>query len=67
VSFASHAFAAFDWHGYILKATVQFVESNTEALLKKFNLPVKGFSYPYTIKKISVDQDMVPQLRLFDD
>ena len=61
------AYAAFDWKGNILTATVTFSKDETLEILNRFNPQVTGFEIPYFIKLISVDQDMVPQLRLFDD
>lgn len=61
------AYAAFDWKGNILTSTIQLSEIETLRILKKYNPQVTGFEIPYKIKKISVDQDMVAQLRLFDD
>ena len=61
------AYAAFDWKGNILKATVTFSKDETLQILNRFNPQVAGFEIPYHIKLVSVDEDMVPQLRLFEN
>lgn len=61
------AYAAFDWKGNMLTSTVRFTKEDTIKILNKLNPQVTGFEIPFYIKLISVDQDMVPQLRLFEE
>lgn len=54
-------FAAFDERGNLLTATIRQTKKEAEDILRKFNPPVDGFSYPYKILPVTLRPDQLIQ------
>lgn len=58
------AYAAYDWRGNLLAATLRPSYDEAQELLHRFNPLVAGFDYPYEIRSVDLDKDQNIQYRL---